>query len=117
MSFKNHTGTCTIETSSQYGYTTHTYAGKRQSCTKVAGLLGRSPAKLRDSCEAYGRDVRAYVHPLCQTPMTPLDELRKLSATLQEAGVPHTRQEYQNGKGQDRLEIKVTYFKAWHHDE
>jgi hypothetical protein len=116
MTFKNHTGTCTIEKSSRYGYTTYTYPGKRQSCTKVANLLGRSPQNLRNSCEAFGRDVRAYVRPLNQTPMTPLEELRKLSATLREAGVPHTRQEYQNGKG-NRLEIKVTYFKAWHHDE
>jgi hypothetical protein len=98
------------ERAPKWGYTTYASPGKVASVTTVAKALGVEPKRMRESCEAYGRQVE------CYRSAPSLDGLEELSAKLRKAKIKHKVQEMTEKKN-GRLMIPVTYFKAWHWDE
>lgn len=98
------------ERAPQWGYTTYASPGKVVSVTRLAEVLGVEPKRMRDSCEAYGRQVE------CYRSAPNLDALEQLSAKLRAKKIKHKVQEMTEAKN-GRLMIPVTYFKAWHWDE
>ena len=102
---------------------------KRISCTKLARMLisvdffddlpfmaskENSEAKvlatdIKSSCEAFGWDVRAYLD--CGSTVNRI----KFEKWLQSNGIPYDP--YYGGNSYPVAEVKVSYFKAWHHDE
>lgn len=98
------------ESRSDYHYNIYDIPGKRTSVSRVATVLGKTPAQLRDRCEAYGRSVE------CYQSANSFAELEQLSAKLRAEGIKHKVQEFTD-KNNGRLLIPVTYFKAWHWDE
>jgi len=98
-------------------------AASRVSCSKLAGILlesqllpekkaSLSPAELtkvlKNSCEAYGRDVRCYVT------VDDMDKRKKLEQYLKTKGIAASPT---YSPGRPVVDIPVSYFKAWHWDE
>lgn len=83
------------------------------SCKKLAVILSelgveRSEKSLRASCEAYGKQVFAYVG------VKDMEMRRKVEWALMDRGIK-PRRDY--AKGMPCLEIPVSYFKAQGWDE
>lgn len=98
-------------------------AASRVSCSKLAGILleskllpekraSLSPAELtkvlKNSCEAFGRDIRCYVH------LDDMDKRKQLEKFLKTKGIAADPAYY---PGKPVVDIPVSYFKAWHWDE
>jgi len=77
-------------------------AEKQIAAGDVAGLR----ARLRDCCEAYGRDVRCYLRAA-------EGRRRGLEKELERLGLAPSRS---YGAGGNVTEFPVSYFKAWHWD-
>jgi hypothetical protein len=60
------------------------------------------------SYEAYGRDVRAYVQ------VADMQQRAKLESFLRAKSIKFFSDYW---PGAPYVEVKVSYFKAWHHDE
>ena len=98
------------ERAPKWGYTTSASPGQVVSVTTVAKTLGVEPKRMRESCEAFGRQVE------CYRSAPDLNTLEELSAKLRAAKIKHKVQEVTKDNN-GRLMIPVTYFKAWHWDE
>ena len=89
---------------------------KRVSCTKLSDVLNKSgildarftPKTLRNNCEAYGRKVECYVST------GTVEKRAKLESHLTARGIKFHK-DYSPGSAV--VDVSVTYFKAWHHDE
>ncbi len=91
----------------------------RVSVKKLVGYLNEfgmdvTESVQRDRCEAYGRDVRAYID--CSS----VEQRHKVERFLRSKGCDVSRN-YARAVGNmpeaPIAEVKVTYFKAWHWEE
>jgi hypothetical protein len=69
---------------------------------------GYTAKQVQGTCEAYGKDVRAYIGT------TDMEKRARLEAALEAAGQMVNRNYW---PGNPMVEVRVTYFKAWHWDE
>lgn len=88
-------------------------AKKRISCTKLSEVLkevgiNKTTEELRSTCEAYGRDVRCYLYT------DTFEKRKEIERFLRKNRLDYCS-DY--APGRPIVEIKVSYFKAWHWDE